>query len=65
MSDVLKTCSCGARFTAATWKALPLVGSLDQGTADEAVMRNCSSCRSTMAVLVSDLLPITTETAAA
>ena len=61
MADILKTCgTCGRRLTAADWKALPLIGVIDDrrkhSDGERMQMRNCS-CGSTLAI-VTDLAPV-------
>ena len=61
MADIIKTCgACGRRLTAADWKALPLIGVIDDrrkhSDGERMEMRNCS-CGSTLG-LVTDRAPV-------
>lgn len=43
----MKTCRCGAKYTAAEWKKLRYVG-VQQGVGERIELRNCAHCRSTL-----------------
>lgn len=47
----IKTCKCGAKYTAEAWRARPLIGFMVDTRVTALELRNCP-CRSTKALVV-------------
>lgn len=55
MSPLIKTCSCGCSYTREQWKELRHVGVQEIPGNESLDLRDCATCRSTMAVPVAVL----------